>query len=47
VRTQDVTPEHLGSLVITAIRQHHDILQSGAIISVDERQMRARILPLN
>jgi predicted nuclease of predicted toxin-antitoxin system len=46
VRTQDVTPDHLGILVIGVLRQHHDLLQRGAIISVDEGQMRSRILPI-
>lgn len=46
VRTQDVTPDHLGNLVLAALRQHRELLEKGALISVDEGQMRARILPI-
>ena len=46
VRTQDVTPEHLGDLVIGALRQFEEVILRGAIISVDESRMRSRILPL-
>lgn len=45
-RTQDVTPDYLGVLVISALRQFEDILLAGAIISVDEARMRSRILPI-
>lgn len=47
VRTQDVTPDHLGSIVINAVRQYRAILESGALIIVDETKARARILPLS
>lgn len=46
VRTQDVTPDHLGEIIINSLRQFDDILLAGAIISVDEARMRSRILPL-
>lgn len=45
VRTQDVTPQHLGSLVVTTIREHAGALESGALITVDEAGARVRILP--
>jgi len=45
-RTQDVTPDHLGNLVINSLHQFEAILQAGATISVDEARMRSRILPL-
>ncbi len=45
-RTQDVTPDYLGKIVINCLHQFEDILLTGAIISVDEGQMRFRILPL-
>ena len=35
VRTQDVTPEHIGELVIGAFHQFEAVLLRGAIISVD------------
>ncbi|MCC7329110.1 MAG: DUF5615 family PIN-like protein [Gammaproteobacteria bacterium] len=46
VRTQDVTPEHLARLVVTALPQHERLLEQGALITVDEARSRARILPL-
>lgn len=46
IRTQDVTPAHLGPLVISALRQFTKHLEDGALITVDENKSRARILPL-
>jgi len=45
-RTQDVTPDHLGDIVVAALREHKEILERGAIITIDESRLRARILPL-
>jgi predicted nuclease of predicted toxin-antitoxin system len=47
VRAQDVTPEHLGDLVISAIGDHKDALASGALLTIDESSARIRILPLD
>lgn len=46
VRTQDVTPAHLQPLVIDALRQFEESLEQGAIIIIDEKKVRARVLPL-
>jgi len=46
IRTQDVTPTHLSRLVISALRQFKQHLEAGALITVDEKKLRARILPL-
>jgi len=46
VRTQDVTPEHLSHLVVSALRQFKKHLDEGALITIDEKKFRARILPL-
>ncbi len=46
VRAQDVFPGHLGPTVIAAVRQHELLLSRGALIIVDERTCRARVLPL-
>jgi predicted nuclease of predicted toxin-antitoxin system len=46
VRAQDVTPEHIGDLVVRALRQHEAILEQGALITIDEIRLRSRILPL-
>lgn len=45
VRGEDVLPDHMGNLVVTAIRQHESELKSGALIVVEERKNRVRVLP--
>lgn len=46
VRTQDVTPGHLETLLVAALRAHDIILEEGALVTVDEARSRVRILPL-
>ena len=46
VRTQDVSPDHLGEILVKALREYHEILMQGALITIDESRLRARILPL-
>ncbi len=46
VRTQDVTPSAIEKLVVNALRQFQTQLEKGALIVLDEAQVRARILPL-
>lgn len=46
VRAQDVSPEHLTDLVVRGLRQHEEMLEQGALISIDEARLRSRILPL-
>lgn len=46
VRAQDVLPKHLEGIVIKALKQYESLLESGALIIVDEATSRARILPL-
>lgn len=46
VRGQDVLPEHLGPLVIAAVRQYEPALEAGAIVVVEERKSRVRVLPI-
>jgi len=46
VRTQDVTPAHLESVLVAALRAHAAVLEVGALVSVDEARSRVRILPL-
>ena len=46
VRSQNVLPEHLGPIVIAAIRQHESELAAGALVVVDEKKSRVRVLPL-
>ncbi len=47
VRAQNVLPEHLGEVVMAALRQFAQQLETGALITVDEGTSRARILPIN
>jgi predicted nuclease of predicted toxin-antitoxin system len=46
IRAQDVAPQHLGSLVLSALRQFDRHLEEGALVTVDQKKLRARILPL-
>ncbi|OFV97568.1 MAG: hypothetical protein A3H28_12630 [Acidobacteria bacterium RIFCSPLOWO2_02_FULL_61_28] len=46
VRAQDVTPEHLVKTVVDALHQYGALLESGALVSIEEARARARILPL-
>ncbi len=45
-RTQDVSPHHLEPILLATLEKYKDYLESGALISVDERHSRIRILPL-
>jgi len=47
VRTQDVDPISMTTAVITILREHHEDLQQGALISFDESTHRVRILPIH
>jgi predicted nuclease of predicted toxin-antitoxin system len=46
VRTHDVTPYHLEAMVIDAFNKYESLLESGALIILDESKSRVRILPL-
>lgn len=46
VRAQDLTPDHLERTLVLALQQHSDVIEQGAIISIDEVRSRARVLPL-
>lgn len=46
VRVQDVTPEHLSGYIISALHQFEKHLNDGALITIDEKKYRVRILPL-
>jgi len=46
IRTQNVTPEYLGQLVVSALHQFEKHLEDGAIVTIDQKKLRARILPL-
>ena len=46
VRSQNVLPEDIGPLVLAALRQHDAALAAGALVVVDEKKSRVRVLPL-
>ena len=46
VRTQNVMPESVGIIVVDAVRKFKDKLGDGALISIDHKKARARVLPL-
>jgi len=46
VRTQDTSPEAVGSLLVSALRRHAESLDAGALVTVDPSKARVRILPL-
>ncbi|MCY3655494.1 MAG: DUF5615 family PIN-like protein [Chloroflexi bacterium] len=46
VRAENVLPNHLGAAVVAALGQHEAELSSGALVVVDERRSRVRVLPI-
>ena len=46
IRTQNVLPEHLQTILLSALQNFSSQLKSGALITIDETTVRARILPL-
>ena len=46
VRGHRVLPEHISALVCATIQRYEDELNAGALIAVDEKRSRVRILPL-
>jgi predicted nuclease of predicted toxin-antitoxin system len=46
IRSEDVSPERIGDPVIKAIRQMSDLLERGALLTVDPARARLRVLPL-
>lgn len=46
VRGQDVLPEDISPSVVAALRQHDAALAAGALVVVDVKKSRVRVLPL-
>jgi predicted nuclease of predicted toxin-antitoxin system len=46
VRTQNVLPAAIGNLVVRVLTEHGASLEAGALVTVDERAARVRILPI-
>ena len=47
VRAQDVRPGHLAGLLVPLLSRYEDELVAGALLVVDERRSRVRLLPLS
>lgn len=45
-RVQDVSPDALGAVIVTALRAHSDASEQGAILTIDPTKTRIRILPI-
>jgi predicted nuclease of predicted toxin-antitoxin system len=46
VRSQTVLPEDIGAVVVAALRQYESALAAGALVVVELRKTRVRVLPL-
>ena len=46
IRSDDLRPESIGSMVVQALRQTADELEVGALLTIDMRRARVRLLPL-
>jgi predicted nuclease of predicted toxin-antitoxin system len=46
LRGRDVLPEDVGPAVAAALRQHEGALAAGALVVVDAKKSRVRLLPL-
>ena len=47
LRTQNISPKHIGPFEISALKQFQEPLKQGALISINEKQSRARVLPFS
>ena len=46
VRTNDVSPKHLSPVVVTTLNKYREVIEAGALVTVDEFKSRIRILPI-
>lgn len=46
IRAEDVNPDTIGLQVITALQQMESELEKGALLTIDPRRTRMRLLPL-
>lgn len=46
VRSKDLLPESIGSVVLRALKENQEALQSGALVVIDPGDFRVRILPI-
>jgi predicted nuclease of predicted toxin-antitoxin system len=46
IRAEDVSPDVIGTKIARALHQMESELKAGALLSIDHKTMRLRILPL-
>lgn len=46
VRGQNVLPDHMAAMVVSALNQYESELATGALVVIDEAKSRVRILPI-
>lgn len=46
LRTDDLSPEAVGSMIVQALHQMRGELEAGALLTVDAKRARIRVLPL-
>jgi predicted nuclease of predicted toxin-antitoxin system len=46
IRSQNITPRHLGKMVVQVLHDHAEIIERGALLTIDEAKARVRILPI-
>ena len=46
IRTQDVSPKTLSALVVSSLKQFEKRLNEGALVTVNKKQSKVRVLPL-
>lgn len=46
LRSDNIMPEAIGRKVVQAIRQMHESLANGALLTIDATHSRLRVLPL-
>jgi predicted nuclease of predicted toxin-antitoxin system len=47
VRARDTSPEAIGALIVTALEEHGDRIETGALVTLDQIKARVRILPVS
>lgn len=47
IRIEDIRPQSVGYLVLTALRKAGEEIRQGALLTIDPRKNRIRLLPLN
>jgi len=46
IRAEDVSPDAIGGKIVHALHQMQTELEAGSLLSIDDKTMRLRILPL-